>query len=184
MQEELFTEIKKKFNNEIEKLSNRFNNLRTNVANRSIFEKIFIDYYGTKTPINQISSIAIVESRLFIITPYEKNKNILKDISTAILKSNINLTPIIKEDKIEINIPQITEEARKNIVKEAKISYENSKIAIRNIRHDFLNNLKKNDDYSDDFKKKIQNDLQKIVDDIQKKVDSLFFEKEKNIMKI
>lgn len=184
MKEKIIEELEKELDNEIKKLIDNFKNLKINITNQSIFDRIFIDYYNTKVPINQLSSITKVGSRFFVITPYDKNKNILKEISSAISKSNIGFTPVIKDAKIEISIPPLTEETRKNIAKEAKIYYENSKVAIRNIRHNFLNNLKNSDDYSDDFKKRLQNDLQKIIEDNQKKMDLLFFEKEKNIMAI
>ena len=184
MKEKIIEELESKLENEIKRLIDNFKNLKINITNQSVFDRIFVDYYETKMPVNQISSISKVGSNLFVVRPFEKDKNVLKDISSAISKSNIGFVPVIKEDKIEVAIPSLTEETRKEIVKEAKIYYENSTVAIRNIRHDFLNILKKNDDYSEDFKKRLQNDMQKIVENTQKKIDSLFSEKKENIMTI
>ena len=184
MKEKIIEEIENKLDNEIKILINNFKNLRINVTNQSVFDRIFVDYYGVKMPINQMSSISKVGLHLFVVKPFEKDKNVLKDIYSAISKSNIGFVPVIKEDKIEVTIPSLTEETRKEIAKEAKIYYENSVVAIRNIRHHFLNILKKDDDYSEDFKKRLQNEIQKIIENTEKKVYLLFSEKKENIMTI
>lgn len=184
MKEKIIEEIENKLDNEIKILINNFKNLKINITNQSVFDRIFVDYYGVKTPINRISSISKVGLHFFVVNPFEKDKNVLKDICSAISKSNIGFVPVIKEDKIEVAIPSLTEETRKEIVKEAKIYYENSVVAIRNIRHHFLKILNNNDDYSEDLKKRLQNDMQKIIENAKKKIDLLFSEKETNIMTI
>ncbi|MBP5301435.1 MAG: ribosome recycling factor [Bacilli bacterium] len=178
------TETEKEINNVIKKVSDNFGKLRTNLTNQSIFNEVYIDYYGSKTPINQISKILLSGNNLFIIDPYEQNKDILKNISAAISKSNLGFTPNIKDNKIEIYIQPLTTETRKKIVGEAKKYYDTAQQEIRIIRQNILRDLKNSEEYSEDLKKHLQNKIQKIIDDGEEKIRIMFQQKEQNIMKI
>ena len=183
--EKILIEIEDKLNKIIIKLKDDFSVLRTGTANINIFNKIYVDYYGDKMPLNQISSIISNDFHNIIIKPYDCNDEIIKNILTAINISNLNLNPILDDNhQIRINIPSLTEETRISIVKEAKKINEEAKITVRNIRHKYFDLLKKNDSLSEDLKKNIQNEIQKKIDKINEKIDQLFNMKKNEIMNI
>lgn len=180
MDNELKKQLENKLSNVISNLNQKLLDLRVGKLNLNVFDKIQADYYGDKIQINQIASITSPEYNQVIIKPY--NNGDLKLIVNSINSSNLKLVPNVEGDKIRIIIPSMTEEIRKNTVKKLKLLVEESKVHIRNIRHEFFNLLKNKDDYSDDLKKNIQNDIQKIIDNYNDKINNIFNIKEKEIM--
>ena len=143
--EDRIIDLKKKFeenlNNTISFLNKELVKIRTGKAHPSLFDGIKIDYYGNPTPLNQIASINIPDAKTIVIQPWDKS--VLSLIEKAILNANLGFTPINNGEIIRINIPQLTEERRKEYVKLAKMEGEKAKVSIRNIRREFLEKLKK-----------------------------------------
>ncbi len=148
-------------------------------------EDILIDYYNTPTPLKQLASISIPDSRTIAIQPWDKNS--MGDVEKGIMKSDLGLTPVNDGKMIRINIPPLTEERRKELVKVAKKYTEDAKIAIRNIRregNEALKKMKNNKEITEDDLYDGQEEIQKITDRYIEKADELFKEKEKEIMEI
>lgn len=183
MIEEIYAETSERMGKTITALKNEFKRVRTGRASQSLLDGIKVDYYGTMTPLNQMSSIAVPESRLITIQPWDVN--VLKDIEKAILKSDLGLTPSNDGKIIRIAIPPLTEERRRELVKVVNKMSEDHKIAARNIRRDsneLLKNLKKDGDISEDDAFKAQDQVQKITDEHIQMIDELYQEKEKEIL--
>ena len=159
--------------------------IRTGRANPQVLNVVKVNYYGVDTPLNQIASISVPEATQLMIKPYDKNS--LKDIEKAILAADLNLTPLNDGTVIRINFPALTEQRRKEFVKEVKTKAENSKVAMRNIRRDAIEQLKKLEKDSlitEDDLKKYSDDVQKALDKEIAKIDSEASAKEKQIMDI
>ena len=165
----------------IRALGDEFNTIRTGRASTSLFDRVMVEYYGTPTPLNQVANIFIPEARLIVVQPFDKNS--LNDIERAILTSELGLNPNNDGKVIRINIPPLTEERRKDLVKQAKNIAENSRVSIRNIRRDGNDAIKKGD-FPEDEQKKGVDDIQKVTDDYVKKVNEILTAKEKEIMEI
>ena len=169
----------------IDALKKEFASVRTGRASMGLLDGIVIDYYGTPTPVQQLASLSRPESRQIAIQPWEQK--IIPEIEKAILKSDLGLTPMNDGKTIRINIPVLTEERRKQLVKIVKKRAEESKIAVRNIRRDSneeLKKLEKNEHVSEDEVKKEHDEVQKITDSFIKKIDELLEHKEKEIMEV
>lgn len=169
----------------LESLKKEFTNIRTGRANPQVLNGITVDYYGVPTPINQMSSISVPEAQLLQIKPYDKGT--LKDIEKAILSSSLGLTPLNDGAVIRINFPALTEQRRKELAKVVKSTSENAKIAIRNIRRDIndqLKKLEKDNQISEDDLKGYNDEVQKMTDKWVEKIDLAAKEKEKLIMEI
>ena len=169
----------------IDALKKEFSSVRTGRASLGLLEGIVIDYYGTPTPVQQLASLSIPESRQIAIQPWEQK--LIPVIEKAILKSDLGLTPMNDGKIIRINIPVLTEERRKQLVKVVKKKAEESKIAVRNIRRDAneeLKKLEKNEHISEDEVKKEHDEIQKTTDSFIKKIDELLEHKEKEIMEV
>ncbi|WP_414735786.1 ribosome recycling factor [Domibacillus enclensis] len=159
--------------------------IRAGRANASVLDRITIDYYGAPTPVNQLASINIPEARLLVITPYDKSS--MSDIEKALLKSDLGLTPSNDGSVIRLNFPALTEERRKELAKLVKKEAEDAKVAIRNIRRDTNDDLKKsekNGDLTEDDLRGYTEDVQKQTDDYIRKVDEIAKEKEQEIMEV
>ena len=183
MIESTLQETKDRMGKPIIALKNDFKRIRTGRASQSLLDGIKVDYYGTPTPLNQLASIAIPESRLITIQPWDVT--VIKDIEKAILKSDLGLTPSNDGKLIRISIPPLTEERRKELVKIVSKISEDHKIAVRNIRRDsneLLKGLKKDGDISEDEAFKAQDQVQKVTDEQIKRIDSIYLEKEKEIL--
>lgn len=169
----------------IDSLEKDFSKLRTGRASTALVDSIRVDYYGTPTPLNQVASVSIPDSRTISISPWDRNA--FNCIEKAIMKSDLGLTPINDGRAIRINIPVLTEERRKDLVKMAKKYTEDAKVAIRNVRRDVNDALKKMHtakEISEDDLHKAQDEVQKTTDNFVKKADAVFSEKEKEIMEI
>ena len=169
----------------IEALKKKFAGVRTGRASLSLLDGLTVDYYGTVTPLQQLASLSIPDSRQILIQPWEQK--IIPDIEKAIMKSDLGLTPMNDGKVIRINIPPLTEERRKQLVKVVKKEAEDAKVAVRNIRRDINEDLKKMEKekhISEDEIKKEHDEVQKITDSFIKKVDELLEHKEKEIMEV
>lgn len=169
----------------IENLDKEFAKLRTGRASTALVDSIRVEYYGTPTPLNQVASVSIPDSRTISISPWDRNA--FTSIEKAIMKSDLGLTPINDGRAIRINIPPLTEERRKDLVKMAKKYTEEAKVAIRNVRRDINEALKKLQtakELNEDDLHKAQDEVQKITDGFVKKADTVLAEKEKEIMEI
>ncbi len=162
-------------------LGDDFNLLRTGRASAAIFDKVRVEYYGTPTPLNQLSNISIPEARLIVIQPFDRNA--IGDIEKAILASELGLNPNNDGKVIRISIPPLNEERRKELVKQAKGIAENSRVAVRNIRRD-INDQIKNGDFTEDEQKKGTDDIQKLTDKYVEKIGEILKAKEKEIMEV
>ncbi len=174
-----------RMNKAIVALEKEFAKLRTGRASTSLVDDIKVDYYGTPTPISQLSSVAVPDSRTITIQPWDRGAFAL--VEKAILKSDLGLTPMNDGKLIRINIPILTEERRKDLVKVARKYTEDTKVAIRNIRrdaNDSLKKLEKNKTCSEDESKKAQDEVQKLTDGYVAKADEKYKGKEKEIMEI
>jgi len=159
--------------------------VRAGRANPGILDKLNIDYYGAPTPVTQMASVSVVEARSLLIQPWDAS--IVKLIEKAILISDIGITPINDGKSIRLNFPPLTEERRKELVKDTKRMAEDSKVAIRSIRRDAIEKLKtmkKNSELTEDDVKKGENDIQKLTDKYSKSVEDLAAAKEKEILEI
>ncbi|MFO7728750.1 MAG: ribosome recycling factor [Desulfonatronovibrio sp.] len=178
-------DCEKKMDKAILALEKEFSKLRTGRASTGLVEDVMVDYYGTLTPLNQLASISIPDSRTIAIQPWDRNA--FSSVEKAIMKSDLGLNPVNDGKIIRISIPPLTEERRKDLVKLAKKYSEDAKIAVRNIRRDANDTLKKmknNKDLSEDEMHKGQDEVQKLTDSFVEKADQVLELKEKEIMEI
>ena len=183
MIESIYQDTTQNMEKSIDSLKNEFKKIRTGRASLSILDGIRVEYYGTPTPLNQMASLSIPESRLISIQPWDVS--VIKDIEKAILKSDLGLTPSNDGKLIRISIPPLTEERRKELVKVIHKKGEEHRVAVRNIRRDsneLLKGLKKDGDISEDDAFKAQDQVQKITDKHIKLIDDVCKEKEKEIL--
>lgn len=172
-----------KMKKSVEALKDEFNALRTGRASASLFDKIRVECYGEPTPLNQIANISIPEARLVVIQPWDKN--LLPEIEKAIQKSELSLNPSNDGKLIRIAIPPLTDERRKDLAKQAKSTAEQSRVAIRNIRREGIDEAKKmqkNGDLSEDQLKKAEEQFQKSTDNFIAEINKILEEKEKEIL--
>ena len=185
MPEEIMLNAEEKMEKSIEALKRELGLVRTGRANPAVLNNVRVNYYGVLTPINQMSSISVPEAQQIVIKPYDKSQ--LKEIEKAIQLADLNLVPQNDGTVIRINFPALTEQRRKELVKQIKIMGENTKVAIRNARrdaNDALKKLEKDHQISEDALKEYNDDLQKTTDKYVSSVDDLLKEKEKQIMEI
>lgn len=185
----MIAELRKKTNERmagtIDALKKKFASVRTGRASLALLDGLQVDYYGTMTPIAQLASLSVPESRQIMIQPWEQK--LIPEIEKSILKSDLGLTPMNDGKIIRINIPALTEERRKQLVKVVKKEAEEAKVSLRNIRRDSNEELKKvekDKHVSEDEVKKEHDEIQKITDSFVKKVDELLDHKEKEIMEV
>lgn len=175
-------ELAERMDKAIESYERDLSTVRTGRANPTMLDRVQFDYYGTPTPINQMASISVQEGRQLVIKPYDTST--MKAIEHAILESDLGLNPQSDGSVIRLNVPALTEERRKEFVKQVKKYAENAKVAIRNIRRDANDDIKKLSDVSEDEKKRGQEDIQKQTDHYTKKIDEIAAVKEKDIMTV
>ena len=169
----------------IDHLQGEYAAVRAGRANPHVLDKIRVDYYGTPTPIQQVGNISIPDPRIIQIQPWEKS--ILKDIEKAIQASDVGINPTNDGNVIRLVFPELTEERRKDLVKENKKKGEDAKDAVRTIRrdgNDAFKKLSKSDDISEDEVKDLEDELQKTTDKFIKEIDSMIDEKSKDIMTV
>ena len=176
-------DIEERMQKTIDSLKDSFNTIRTGRANAAIFDKVRVDYYGTKSPLNQVATIAIPEARSVIITPFDKS--LISEIEKAIQMADLGLNPSNDGKVIRIAIPALTADRRKELVKQAKTVAENSRTAIRNIRRDGNDDLKKQQKdgtLTEDGLKTETDKLQKLTDKYIDEINKIYDAKEKDIL--
>ena len=183
MIDDIYQDTRDSMSKSIEALKRELKRVRTGRASLSILDGIKVDYYGTLTPLNQMATLAVPESRLITIQPWDVS--VIKDIEKAILKSDLGLTPANVGKILRISIPPLTEERRKELVKLVHKMCEDHKVSVRNARRDsneLLKSLKKDGDISEDEAFKAQDEVQKITDEHVKLIDECYTNKEKEIL--
>jgi ribosome recycling factor len=174
-----------KMSKAVRALQDEFKTLRTGRASSALFEKIRVEYYGQKVPINQVATISIPEARLVIIQPWDRS--VLSEIEKAIQKSELSVNPANDGKVIRINIPPLTEERRKELVKVAKGMTEKARVSVRNARRDSNEELKrrqKDSEISEDIAKRGTDEIQKLTDRYIEEINKLLEEKEKEILEV
>ena len=180
-----YTNIKEKMDKCINVYNEKLSEVRAGRANPAILNKVKIDYYGTPTPINQVAGVSVPEARLIVIQPWDIS--VLKEIEKAILASDIGINPNNDGKVIRLAFPELTEERRKELVKDIKKIAEEAKVAVRQVRRDGLDEFKakqKNSEITEDELKLAENDIQKITDKMIEEIDKILDNKEKEIMSV
>ena len=172
---------REKMDKAIDVLEDKFTSVRAGRANPSMLDDVKVDYYGNPTPIKQVATIYVPEARQLNIKPFDKN--MLSEIEKAIYEANLGVTPSNNGESVFITIPQLTEERRKELVKQVKELSEEGRISVRNIRKEIIDDIK-NDEYSEDEERIMIDKLQDVVNQYNKKIEDLTKEKEKDLMEI
>lgn len=183
--EELLMTYEEKMEKSLNNLNEEYSTIRAGRANPHILDKIKVDYYGAPTPLQQVGNVSVPEARMICIQPWDTS--LLKDIERAINASDLGLTPTNDGKLIRLVFPELTEERRKQLVKDVKKKGENAKVAIRNIRRDAIDAIKKKgkeDGISEDEIKEYQEDVQKSTDAYVKKIDAAVEKKSDEIMTV
>lgn len=173
---------KESMENSLVHLDRSFLNIRAGKASPAMLGGVKVDYYGSQTPISQVANINVPDARTLTVSPWEKN--MLQPIEKAIMIANLGFNPMNNGENIIINIPVLTEERRRDLVKQAKAEAEDAKIGIRNARKDANTDIKKLEGLSEDIVKSAEQDVQNLTDGYIKKVDELLSIKEAEIMKV
>jgi ribosome recycling factor len=182
---EILDMAKEKMSKTIANLTKELSTLRAGRANPAVLDKVLVDYYGTPTPINQMANISVPEPRLLVISVWDAS--MLNAVEKAIQKSDIGINPANDGKVIRLVFPELTEERRKELVKQVKKKGEEAKVAIRSIRRDANEQVKKERKESlitEDDQKALEEDIQKLTDDKVKEIDNIIAEKEKEIMEV
>ena len=166
----------------IENLEERLVTVRAGRANPSMLNGIMVDYYGSSSPINSVANITVPEARQLFIKPFDKS--IIKEIERAINEANIGITPTNNGEMVILTIPQLTEETRRTYVKQVSEMGEQTKIALRNARQDANNSIKKDETLTEDDQKRLQDDVQELINKYNKIVDDRIKEKETELMSV
>lgn len=185
MYEDELKKLEEKMDKSIQALKSEFSSVRTGQASASLLDRVRVDYYGTPTPVTQVASVTVPEARMLVVQPWDKA--LLKAIEKAILQSDLGLMPMNDGNLIRMAIPQLTEERRKDLSKVVSKKAEEGKVAIRNIRKDgnnFLKKAAKTDDVSKDVIKEVEDKIQKLTDKKIKEVDAVTDKKIKEIMSV
>ena len=174
-------EVKNRMNKVIDSLESRYTTIRAGRANPNILHGIMVDYYGAPTPIQSLATISVPEARVLAIKPFDKSA--LKNIEKAIYEANLGIAPTNNGEIIMLTIPELTGETRKNYVKQASQMAEEAKVALRNVRQDANNAIKKSE-VSEDVEKRNMDQVQKLIDKYNQIVDEKYKEKESELLSI
>lgn len=183
--QELLTREESRMDKTIEALKHEFASIRTGRASTALLDKVMVDYYGTPSPINQVANVTAPEPRLILVKPWEKS--MIGPIEKAVLQSDLGLNPSNDGDTIRLAIPQLTEERRKELVKVVSKKAEEAKVAVRNIRRDANDAIKKEEKaktITEDDAKQGQDKIQKLTDKKIKAIDDLKDKKEKDVLEV
>lgn len=178
----IINELKENLDKTIENLKGNFSKLRSGRANPALLEGLKCDYYGEMISISDISSISMPEARQLLVHPY--NRDDLKRVASALAAANLGINPQVEADQIRLIFPPLTEEVRKDTAKKAKGLAEEAKVACRNIRRDYMDLIKGDDSMSDDYRDRVEEDINKTVSEYVSKIDELLAERQKEIMTI
>lgn len=185
MPDKIIKDAEERMKKAIESITTRFSSVRTGRASASLLDGIRVDYYGTKSPINQMATISVPEPRLIVIQPWDRT--VIKDIEKAIVQANIGLNPNVDKNVIRLVIPELTEERRKELVRHVHNLAEEGRVAVRNIRRDVnseIRKLEKAKDLSEDDRYFYEDEVQEITDKYIGEIDKLLESKEKEIMEV
>ena len=185
MIKEIYNNYEEKMKKALEALRRELGSLRTGRATPALLEKVMVDYYGTPTPVNQVANVSVHEPRMIVIQPWEKT--MVQPIEKAIMKSDLGMNPNSDGAMIRLNIPQLTQERRQDIVKQVNKKSEEAKVAIRNVRrdgNDAIKKLEKAKEITEDDSKRGQESIQKLVDKYIKLVDEAKAIKEQEVMEV
>ena len=180
-----FKDFSRRMDKALEHLADEFSAVRAGRANAKVLDRITVEYYGSETPLNGVATISSPDARTLVIQPWDTK--ILKDICKAIQMSDLGINPQNDGRVVRLVFPQLTEERRKELAKQVKKYAEDAKVAMRNIRRDgmdYIKKLKKNSEITEDEQKKAEKDLQDLLDKFIKKVDEALAAKEKELMAI
>ncbi len=181
----MFEDLKERMNKTIAALKSDLATIRTGRANAALLDHVRVPYYGSEVPVSQVGNIAVPEPRVLMITPWEKS--VLPDLEKALLASDLGLTPSNDGEVIRLILPELTEERRKEFVKQAKAMAEKSKVSLRNLRREANDAVKKqvkDEGLPEDEAKRLQDEIQKITDSFVQEVDSIIAKKEQDILTV
>jgi len=181
----MFEDLKQRMDKTIAALKTELATIRTGRANAALLDQVRVPYYGSDVPVSQVGSISVPEPRMLMITPWEKS--VLADLEKALLASDLGLTPSNDGEVIRLVLPELTEERRKEFVKQAKAMAEKSKVSLRNLRRDANEAVKKQvkeEGLPEDEAKRLQDEIQKITDSYVKEVDAVIEKKEQDILTV
>lgn len=185
MIEDLKKQAETRMAKSVDALGNAFAKIRTGRAHPSLLDGIYVSYYGSEMPLNQVGNVNVEDARTLSVVPWEKP--MVPEIEKAIMKSDLGLNPVTSGDVIRIPLPMLTEETRKGFIKQAKSEAENARVAVRNTRRDILSDLKamqNNKEISEDDERRAQTDVQKITDKYVAEIDKALAKKEADLMEI
>ncbi|WP_342389095.1 ribosome recycling factor [Salinicoccus bachuensis] len=185
MSESVLKDAKAKMQKSLESLSRELASIRTGRANSNMLDRVTVDYYGAPTPVNQLAGISVPEARMLTVTPYDKGS--VDDVLKAIQQADLGVNPTSDGTMIRITVPQLTEERRKEFVKDARKEGENAKVAIRNIRRDAndeLKRLQKDGELTEDDLRSYTEDVQQLTNDYIDQIDKVCDDKESDIMEV
>ena len=183
--EEMYLFGEEKMEKAIAQMKREFASVRTGLANPGVLDRVVVDYYGAPTPIRQMAQVSVSEGTSLVITPFDKS--IMKEVEKAIIKAELGVAPNNDGVCIRLNFPPLTEERRKETAKEVKKYGEDAKVAIRNVRRDMVDSLKKiekDENLPEDVAKDNQDKIQKLTDKYVGMIDSLVAEKEKEVLTV
>lgn len=185
MLKDVFTSHEDRMKKSVDSLKREYSALRAGRATPALLDRVMIEYYGTPTPVNQVANVSVPEPRMITIQPWDKG--MLKDIEKAIMKSDLGLNPNSDGSVIRLNLPQLTQERRTELAKTIHKKAEEAKVAVRNIRrdaNDAIKKLEKDKLITEDEQKKAQDEMQKMIDKYVKEIDNVMAAKEKEIMEV
>ena len=175
-------DLRKRMDGALASLKGEFSGLRTGRASASLVEPIDVDAYGAKMPMNQVGTVSVPEPRMITIQVWDKG--LVGAVEKAIRESGLGINPVVDGQNVRVPVPPLTEERRKELVKVAGKYSEQAKVAIRNVRREGMESIKKAEGVSEDEQKKLSDDVQKLTDEMVKKVDDALASKEEEIMQV
>jgi len=181
----MFKDLEERMNKTIEALRHELATIRTGRANAALLDQVRVPYYGSDVPVSQVGSISVPEPRMLMISPWEKS--VLEDLEKAIMTADLGVTPSSDGEVIRLILPELTEERRKEFVKQARSMSEKSKVSIRNLRRDANDDVKKQvkeDGLPEDESKRLQEEIQKITDQYIAEIDAVVEKKEQDILTV
>ncbi|HHW02827.1 MAG TPA: ribosome recycling factor [Thermoanaerobacterales bacterium] len=185
MDKKILNEVEEKMKKALGNLKADFAAIRAGRASSALLDKVFVDYYGTPTPVNQVASVSVPEPKMILIQPWDIK--MIGAIEKAILKSDLRLTPNNDGKVIRLILPELTSERRQELVKMSRKKAEDAKVVVRNIRREYneiLKKMEKNHEISEDEQKRSQEEIQKLTDKYIEEIEKMFEHKEKDIMEV
>ena len=179
---DIIINVEKEMEKALSNLQEELKKIRTGRAHTSMLDSVRVNAYDNLTPLNQVALLTTPDAQQILVKPFDKN--LINEIEVGIVKADLGLNPINDGENIRVNVPALTEERRKDLVKDVKACGEQSKIRIRNIRHDFLNKVKKSDEYTQDDVKFMETQIQEKTNVFNKKIDDSIKTKEQEVLTI